>query len=556
MTTTDATTGEETFDPSSIPAFPVVNVRVRADDAGHMHGELDGQPIAVDDGDPITSLMAEAAKIAATRPMRAVRVSATDTSDTTWLMVVHADGRSWDLDTTDRATAEKGTRLNAAGMTNRALALLVAGTLTLAAGGLGTAWALGSRDGQSLYTPTAAPAGEAPVVPVQGWARRAAWVSPELEQGGTDSTVLSTRNSVITTLSTDNGPALGALRPDDGATLWTFPLPGPLNGPPQLSSYDGREAIVAATDSQLLVWPNNGSPGTAPSPTTWDFTEASVTLVPRSPVPVLANDDSNTALVLNGSRLEKRVVPAGAHAIRGDDKGGVTAVDEVGHWWHLTSENTAPSPTMLQPPVRGAQVQDVLGVAGRTLIVSWSQDKDGTILAGYATENNMKQVWQTKIDGKPTSNDFTVAPNGTWAIAGTTAFRTESGKIRALPEDWKTLGMTNDAAWAQDYVASKLDHARKLDEPVEDPSGVPVATTSDGRGLIIANSDQTTRLYALEPDPGRPYDAGETIRPTPRSTSPAPDSDGAAKKGKTSKSAGSAEPTREQDGKSTTKAKK
>ena len=519
MTTTDASTGEETFDPNSIPSFPIVNVRVRADDEGHMHGELDGQPIAVDDGDPITSLMTAAAKIAATRPMRAVRVSATDTSDTTWLMVVHADGRSWDLNTTDDGPAAKKAGLNAAGMTNRTLALLVAGTLTLAAGGLGAAWVLGSRDDQSVVTPTAAPAGEAPVVPVQGWARRAAWVSPELEQGGAGSTVLSTKNSVITTLATDKGPALGAIRPDDGATLWTSALPGPLNGAPQLSSYDGREAIVAATDNQLLIWPNNGSPGAAPSPTTWDFTEASVALVPRSPVPVLANDDSNTALVLNGSRLEKRVVPAGAHAIRGDDKGGVTAVDEVGHWWRLTSESTAPSPTMLQPPTYGAQVQEVLGVAGRTLIVSWSYGKDGTMLAGYATENKMKPVWQTKIDGKPTSNDFTVAPNGTWAIAGTTAVRAESGKTRALPEDWKTLGMTNDAAWAQDYVAKKLEHARKIDEPVEDPSGVPVATTTNGRGLIIANSEQTMRLYALEPDPGHAYDAGDAITPTPSPTS-------------------------------------
>ncbi|WP_346008610.1 hypothetical protein [Janibacter terrae] len=532
MTTTDATTGEETFDPSSIPSFPIVNVRVRADDDGHMHGELDGQPIDVDDGDPITSLMAAAAKIAATRPMRAVRVSATDTSDTTWLMVVHADGRSWDLDTSD-APAESKRRLNAAGITNRTLALLAAGTLTVAAGGLGAAWALSSRDGQSVSTPTAAPAGEAPVVPVQGWARRAAWVSPELEQSDAENSVLSTKNSVIITLATDNGPALAALRSDDGATLWASPLPGSLTGAPQLSSYDGREAVVAATDSKLLLWPN--SPGAAPSPTEWEFTEASVTLVPRSPVPVLANDDTNTALVLNGSRLEKRVVPAGAHVIRADDKGVVTAVDEVGHWWHLTNETTAPSPTMLQPPTYGAQVQEVLGVAGRTLIVSWSYGDDATMLAAYATENKMKPVWQTKITGKPTSNDFAVSPDGTWAIAGTTAVRAESGKTRALPEDWKTLGMTNDAAWAQDYVAKKLDHARKIDEPVDDPAGVPVATTDDGRGLIIANSDQTTRLYALEPDPGHPYDAGDTITPTAPSTTAKPKPKTDKKATKTSK---------------------
>lgn len=517
MTTTDETTDEEVFDPTSVPSFPVVNVRVHADDDGHMRGELDGQPVDVDDGDPITSLMKAAAGIASTRPMRAVRVSATDTSDTTWLMVVHSDGRSWDLNTSETPDGKKS-RLNAAGITNRTLAVLVAGTLTLSVGGLGAAWALSSRDAPTSYTPTAAPAGEAPVVPVQGWARRAAWVSPELERSSADSAVLSTKDSVIATLATADGPAIGALRPDDGATLWTSPLPGSLSGPPQLSSYDGREAIVAATDNKLLVWPNNGSPGAAPTPTTWDFTEASVTLVPRSPSPVLANDDSNTALVLNGSRLEKRIVPAGAHVIRADDEGGVTAVDEIGHWWKLTAESTAPSPTMLQPPSYGAQVQEVLGVAGRTLIVSWTKGEDETVLAGYAIENKMKSVWRTKIDGRPTSNDFTVAPNGTWAIAGNTAVRAESGKTRALPENWRTLGMTNDAAWSRDHVTPKLGHAREIDQPVDDPTGVPVATTSDGRGLIIANSNQAVRLYALEPDPGKAYDAGEPVTPSPTAT--------------------------------------
>lgn len=553
MITVDEASGEETFDPATVPSFPVVNVRVRADENGHMQGELDGQPINVDDGDPITSLMSAAAEVAATRPMRAVRVSATDTSDTTWLMVVHADGRTWDLDDSAEPKPKKGGR-NAAGMTNRGLAALVAGTLLLAAGGLGTAWALSSREGQTIYTPTAAPAGEAPVVPVQGWARRAAWVSPELEQSNTDSPVVSTQTNVVATLSTPQGPVLGALRPEDGATLWTSPLPGPLSGPPQVSSFEGREAIAAATDDKLLVWPNNGSPGVAPVPTTWDLSEASVTLVPRSPVPVLADDDSDTALVLHGRELEKRVVPAGAHVIRADDQGTVTAVDDGGRWWHLTDESTAPSPAELKPPTSGATVHEVLGVAGRTLIVAWSdEDSDGAILVGYATENKMKQVWQAEADTKPSSSDFTVSPDGTWAVAGNISVDAESGDTRTLPEDWRTLGITNAAAWSQDYVANKLENARNLDEQVQDPAGVPVATTRDGRGLILATSNQATRLYALEPDPGRPYDAGETIRPKPRSTSTPKDGDETAKQGK---SAGSAEPTREQSGKSATKAKK
>lgn len=519
MTTTDDATGEEVFDPRSVPSFPTVNVRVKAGDDGHMHGEVDGQPVEVDDGNPIASVMAAAAAIAAKRPMRAVRVSATDTEDETWLMVVHADGRTWDLDASTNSAAKKASGKNVAGMTNRALAGLVAGTLVLATAGLGATWWITSRGNGGLPPkPTAAPAGESPVVPVQGWARRAAWVSPILTQTGSETGVLSTNDSVITTLDADAGPQLAALRPEDGATLWTSPLPTSLSGPPQLSSYDGREAIAAASDSKLIVWPNNGQAGAAPTPTEWDFTEAALKLVPHSPVPVLASEDTNTALVLNEDRLEKRVVPAGAHVIRADDDGNAIAVDEVGRWWELNAESTAPSPTMLQPPTYGAEVREVLGMAGRTLIVSWTDGEDGTMLAGYAAESSMKPAWKTTVSDNPTTNDFHVSPDGTWAIAGTTAIRSETGKDRRLPEDWKTVGITNEAAWAKQYVAKKLATATEMARPVEDDAGVPVATTDDGRGLILAADGQDDRLYALEADPGRPYDAGEPVTPSPTAT--------------------------------------
>lgn len=496
---------DDDFDPRSIPAFPVIHLKVTTDKDGTHHGQVDGQPVTVDQSDPIATLMGHARAEAATRPLRAVRVSATDASDTTWLMAVHADGRTWDVDRPDAQTPDGR-------ISKRTVAAVAAGTLAVATLGLGTAWAISSRQEPPPPTPTAAPAGEAPVVPAQGWARRAAWVSPTLADSGDEASVLTTGKTVITTLATDHGDQLAGLRSRDGATLWTTDLPDG-SGPVQMTSYQHREAIAAATDGSLTIWPNNGRPGAPPQPTTWDYPESGLDLVETSPVPILTSDDSDNALVLNGKRLEKRVLPAGSTPITADEKGRVTAVDDSGHWWTLTKGATAPSPSGLQPPAFGAEVEDVIGLAGRTLIVSWSTKKDDVILAGYATEAQMEPVWTTKVPDRPTADDLHVSPDGSWATVGATSINTETGRTHSLPDDWQTIGITNQAAWSKEAVAKKLGQAHQTATDLEDPSGAPVATTKDGLGLIAAakNNGSTSRIYALNPDPGHAYDAGEPI---------------------------------------------
>lgn len=493
------------FDPSSIPAFPVIHLKVTTDEDGTHHGQVDGQPVPVDQDDPIASLMHHARSAAATRPLRAVRVSATDATDTTWLMAVHADGRTWDVD-------RPGAQASSGRISRRAAAATAVGVLAAATLGLGAAWAISSRQEPPPPTPTAAPAGESPVVPAQGWARRAAWVSPTLADTGDEPAVLPTGRAVITTVATKNGDQVAGLRPRDGATLWTTDLPDG-SGPVQMTSYRHREAIAAAGDGSLTIWPNNGRPGAPPHPTTWDFPESGLELVDGAPVPILASEESDTALVLDGKRLEKRVLPAGATPITGDENGHITAVDETGHWWTLTSKSTAPSPALLEPPKWGAEVEEVIGLAGRTLIVSWSTKDDEVVLAGYATENQMKPVWTTTVPDRPTSDDMHVSPDGSWATVGTTAVNTESGRTRSLPDDWQTLGITNEAAWSTEAVAKKLGQAHETATELEDPTGVPIDTTKKGLGLIVAakNNGSTSRIYALEPDPGHPYDAGKPI---------------------------------------------
>lgn len=496
------------FNPREVPAFPTVHVRATTDEDGMVRGEVDGLPVPVDQERPTHSLMVEATKKAAARPLRAIRVSATDAQDTTWLMVVHADGRTWDVNDLDDKNPS-GT-----GMSKRAVGAITAGTLFFAAAGLGSAWAISANTGdEAPPAPVAAPSGEAPVVPVQGWARRAGWVSPPLADGaGHEPPAFLTKAGVITTLAKEGG-SLAALRPEDGATLWTKPLPDDLTAPPQATTFQGREAIAAASKNTLTVWPAT----TGPSPTQWEFAEADMELVESSRIPLLASDETSTALVLHGTTLKKRILPAGATPLTADDEGRVVAVDDHGRWWRLSSEDTAPRPTQLQPPTFGAEVDEVLGIAGRTLLVAW-EDASGSHVSGYATENSMKPVWSERVNDRPRAKDVDIAPNGSWAVIGETAVQTETGSAKTLPQGWKTLGMTNAAAWSQEHMVPRRGKVKELEDEVEDEDGVPVATTRR-HGLIVAEDSKGLHVFALENDPERHYDAGDPVTPAPSPTS-------------------------------------
>ena len=501
-------TDPDQFNPSEVPAFPTVHMRATTNPDGTVRGEVDGLPVQVDQAHPNRSLISEAATKAALRPLQAVRVSATDVNDATWLMIVHADGRTWDLDSLDAKGPKRG------GTSKRTVAALAGGTLLFAAAGLGSAWAISANKNEAPPpAPTAAPAGEAPVVPVQGWARRAGWVSPVLTDGDAGGPpAFLTKAGVITTLAKDGG-CLAALRPEDGATLWTKPLPEDLTSPPQAASFQGREAISAATRNTLTVWPATANP----TPTRWEFTEADMEMVPSSTVPLLASEETSTALVLHGTQLEKRVLPAGSTPVSADDKGRVAAVDDHGRWWRLTDEDTAPRPTQLQPPTYGAEATEVLGLAGRTLLVAW-EDDEGTLVSGFATESSMEPVWSKRVDKSPRSSDLSVAPNGSWLVVGETAIQTEDGTAKALPKGWKTSGMTNIAAWSKEHMVPRFGTPKELTDEVEDEEGIPVATTSR-HGLIVAEDAKGPRIFALENDPGRHYDAGEAVTPRPSGTS-------------------------------------
>lgn len=377
----------------------------------------------------------------------------------------------------------------------------VAAALTVAlAAGAGLTWALQRDD-----TPPIA------VDPVQGWTQRTAWVSGPLARDATRrGNVLPVGGIVATTLESDGATKVAAIDPDTGQTVWVEDLDETLTGPLQATG-PRRGSLAATTAHSLTIWerPRDSEP------TTWTFSEADVKPVAGSPVPLLSNPDTATALTVHDGQLVRRTLPSGTRAVAALPTGEVLAVSKDGHWWSVTEERSDAS--LLQPPTYGSRVKSIAGVVGTTLLVTWTNGSAATSVAGYNVEDGMAPTWHLETVPGDTTR-LTPSPDGTWAIIGTAALDVANGTPTYLPATWETLRMTNDAAWSREHVAPKLDTPRDLDSPVKDPATVPVATTRAGRGLIVHSADEEARIFAVEPDPDHAYDDGDHAVTKPPAT--------------------------------------
>ncbi len=502
------------FDPHTVPTFPVVPVRVSLDDSGDTQAEFNGQPIEVLAGqDPIAALMQRAAIAAEERPLRAIRLAATDITDRTWPVVVHADGRTWDM--SPKAAPERPTRrkvITIAAVAALALALTgAAGTIIVLRSGADTTTAA------TPTTPAPGEPGESPVVPVDGWTRRAVWTSPALVN---DAPPLVTTEAIVTqTQSANRNISLTALDPQTGGVMWQTPLDARLDQAPDLAEVGGETVVSGTTQGRLLTWDLAGTPLQQ-----YELPTDAV-LVPESKAPLVYSERQAVAVTLDGDDAVQRVMPAGATPISSDGPGNVYAVDDLGNRWTLTDERVAPSPQRLEAPDAEAVPVEVLGVAGRTLVVLWAtaenEDESTFTLTGYGLDVDLSPVWRSIVqDGQAT--DWHPDPSGTWAVLGQTSIDVETGDTTELPDDWSTAAITTNAAWSltgeTGYVAQPSAEARPLASP-PDQAGLPVAITGD-RAIIVAATSNTPRLYALQTDTGRPYDtsgstATATSRPTP-----------------------------------------
>lgn len=365
------------------------------------------------------------------------------------------------------------------GPSRRQVVLGAAGAVAVVAAGSGLV-ALTRED-----PPPRLPAGPPP-----GWTRNAAWSSPDLS--GTSPAVLLSGSRVLTTVADDDGPAVVSLAAGSGEEQWRSPLEEGMSAP-RVCTYGDGQGLVAAGRGRVRVWPSAASDESR----SWSYTEAGVELVEGSPRPLLANEETLTAVVTGeqGQMLRRTLPRKGARPMAATASGEVVAVADSGHWWLLSDAESTPDEQLLKPPGFGALVREILGMAGETLVVSWTRGRSGTTVVGYDTSTKMTPQWSVRVPDRP--DDLIVAPGGSWLITGHTAIVTSSGRSSRLPEGWRTLGMTTPFAWSSSSVVSRGGRVREVGRTVRQEQ-LPVDVDRDGRAYFVMPEGGKARLYAVD----------------------------------------------------------
>jgi hypothetical protein len=489
MSMTDTTD----FDPTTVPVYPVVPIELRQlDGEPSQRVYVNGREIPVPAGiEPKDAAMAAAAAEAATQMGDAIRVNATAPDGQTWRMVVHADGRVWDLPNEDAAKRRPAWLMPviAAGAT-AVLAVGVAVAVTTTRAGDG------SPSAATTSTPAATPSGtptELPVLPPEGWSSHARWSSPAL--GDPDAPVLITDQRAV--LATDS--QLVAINTTTGTTAWRSSLPsGGLSAGPALTHLGDGPSIVAQSGDRLLWWPTEGAkePRTIPLPN-----ESKISTNGAAALATIS--ETRAAVIDSNGAVEARVVPAGSVALAANVDGTITTASDSGLWWHVDNPRLAKDGTALRVPAKGAKPLKVAGYAGHHLVTVWTLPDTSLLAAVYDDAANMRLVTTARLGGRSDDPAWNASPTNNWGVIGNVMIDLASGKTRELG-DWTTTKINNEAVYGDNGGATNklaVDRTGQTHLLTAD-STIPVALLPTGDALVIGDDGNGSRLYLVPPRTG------------------------------------------------------
>lgn len=487
MTSTD-------FDPTTVPVYPVVPIELR-----QLDGEVsqrvfvNGREIPVPPGvEPKDAAMTAAAAEAATQIGDAIRVNATSPDGQGWRMVVHADGRVWDLPSDSAAKRLPAWLVPA----------ITAGAAATLAVGVGIAVTATHDDPQSRTTATSlgsatpTPSGtptELPVLPPEGWSSHARWSSPVLADP--DAPVLVTDQRAI--IATDS--QLVAMNTTSGAIAWRSSLPsGGLSADPALAHLGDGPSIVAQSGDRLLWWPTDGAKDPK-SITLPDGAKIST----NGAAPLATISETRAAIIDGTGTVQARVVPAGSTALAANSDGTITTASDTGFWWHVDNPRLAKDGTALRAPAKAAKPLKVAGYAGHHLVMVWTLPDASLLAAVYDDAASMRLVTTARLGGRSDGPDWHASPTHTWAVIGNVMVDLQRGKTRELG-DWTTTKINNEAVYGDNGDASNklaVDRNGQTHLLTAD-STIPVALLPTGVALVIGDDGTASRLYLVPPQTG------------------------------------------------------
>lgn len=477
------------FDYTAVPVYPAVPIELHRGADGTEQAFMHGREVPIEPGQSAKdAAFAAAAAEASTQHGDAIRVVATTADGDTYRMVVHADGRAWDL-------PEPKAKKRPAWVMPLAAAGAVT-VLALVTGGLALS---GRNDNQppaaatSSVTPT--PSGtptELPVLAPDGWATHALWSSPALAR---DDLVPLMYESVVIVPTADN--RLVAINASTGSLAWASTLSrSGLTAGPVVTRLGNGPSIVGQSGTDLLWWPLRG----AKDPRTIALPQGA-TVTFNGAAPLVQLEGQKSAVLDSTGNIQRRVIPAGSVALAANQDGTVTTVSDTGLWWHSTNATIAVDGSPLTPPQAGAKPLKVAGYAGHHLVMLWTMPDKTISGAIYDDTQAMALTKVIPLGARTDTPKWDPSPTLTWGVLGNQLVHLDTGATYGLG-DWRTVRVINEIAYGENGSAvdglavDQAGHTRIIGARPTMPAAIV-----GGKALVIARDGSDPRLYALPPRP-------------------------------------------------------
>lgn len=446
---------DEEFDPTTVPAFPVLTLAME----GEQLVTLNGLPVDVPEGStPTEAGVAAAAQHAAQLGLDAVRVRAV-VDDTEHRMVVTADGAAHELAMPAPETEQKRSRLPLLIALGLAVVIVVGGTVATLAVVLQPAPA-------PVATADPGPPGAGANIPVlvpPGFSEQAAWSLPIAPRS--EPRLLDDQRLLITT---DSGE-LNIVDAATGAVTWRGAQAPRVNDVVHASEVQGRP-VLATGESSLTLWPldTDQSP-VAPVEVNVGHS-AEVTYLGSQPLITLPNQ---TAGLFTSDGLTLTDVPVTAVPILSGREGIIAANEES--WWTLTADQAPVKKPLPRPEgVEGAPLL-ISAADDDTLIFVWSQRPALTVTLVDLPSNTITLT--APMNARITAQDVPIHAADAETLTLGEAFIDYSAAPRAVALPSR---MTPVAVSGSTVYGTESNEAVLVDASATTPSSEPFTTLTTG----------------------------------------------------------------------------
>lgn len=352
---------------------------------------------------------------------------------------------------------------------------------------------LGEDSSTEVVLPAPGPT-QLPVAAPAGWSTYAKWSAPAqdrvpVRQDAAGRLVIVEGRDVVTRQAETGREVKRVAAPFEptGLAVWTD------NGTPRLA--------VSGGGGRLAVMDQDGE----------QFTE--VQLPERAEVvleggePLIVGADQ-TAGVLAGDSVQKRIVPAGAEAVAADGGAVIAADAQTGRLWKITEESPElPEPATVKAP-KGMKVAAFPAGRGSLVVAQFAGEKstgEVAVLEVTAGEGKTEvtQLVSEAVKGSTGTGQPQWDPAGALVSLGRVSVDFEAVMVTVLPESAQASAGHLWVTGTGDETSARLSRAGTALDAGDPKASVPVLITDGGLAVVEEN--------------GQVYAVTETA-PTPAST--------------------------------------